>query len=245
MEEMLISLLKWTDDVVVIPARIAGLVVGFFVLRWVIHRVINRLARRTIAGSVPGVLAKSPRASAFVENNLASHERRRQRAETVASLLKSVTTIVLSTVLLVMVLDELGFKILPVIASASIVGVALGFGAQTLVKDFLAGIFMILEDQFGVGDYIDMEKASGVVEAVGLRITRLRGDDGTIWYVRNGEVMRVGNQAERDSPAALGTPAVLGDPTSAEPAGPAEVGVPVEQTSAADLGTAPVDPPTR
>jgi small conductance mechanosensitive channel len=200
MEEMLISLLQWTDDVVVVPARILGLVIGFAILRWVLHRVINRIIRRTIAGNVPGVLAKSRRATAFVENNLASAERRRQRAETVASLLRSTTTIVLSTVLLVMVLDELGFKILPMVASASIVGVALGFGAQTLVKDFLSGIFMILEDQYGVGDYIDMEQASGTVEAVGLRITRLRGDDGTIWYVRNGEVMRVGNRSERENP---------------------------------------------
>jgi small conductance mechanosensitive channel len=200
MEEMLISLLQWTDDVVVVPARILGLVIGFLILRWVLHRVINRIIRRTIAGNVPGVLAKSRRATAFVENNLASAERRRQRAETVASLLRSTTTIMLSTVLLVMVLDELGFKILPVVASASIVGVALGFGAQTLVKDFLSGVFMILEDQYGVGDYIDMEKASGTVEAVGLRITQLRGDDGTIWYVRNGEVVRVGNRSERENP---------------------------------------------
>jgi small conductance mechanosensitive channel len=85
-----------------------------------------------------------------------------------------------------------------VIASASIIGVALGFGAQTLVKDFLAGVFMIFEDQYGVGDLIDMEKATGVVVAVGLRITTLRGEDGTTWYVRNGEVLRVGNLTTRD-----------------------------------------------
>jgi moderate conductance mechanosensitive channel len=204
MENLLISLVTWTDDIVVVPARIAGLVIGFTLLRWLLHRVINRLIRRTIGGSVPGVLTKSRRAAQFVENNLPSTERRRQRAETVASLLRSTTTIVLGTVLLVMVLDELGFKILPVVASASIIGVALGFGAQTLVKDFLSGIFMILEDQYGVGDYVDMEQASGTVEAVGLRITRLRGDDGTIWYVRNGEVVRVGNLSERDAGAGGG-----------------------------------------
>ena len=106
--------------------------------------------------------------------------------------------LVLSAVLVVMVLAELGFNILPVIASASIIGVALGFGAQTLVKDFLAGVFMIFEDQYGVGDLIDMEKATGVVMAVGLRITTLRGEDGTTWYVRNGEVLRVGNLTSRD-----------------------------------------------
>jgi moderate conductance mechanosensitive channel len=125
-------------------------------------------------------------------------ERRAQRAETIASLLCSTVTIVLTAVLVVMVLAELGFNILPVVASASIIGVALGFGAQTLVKDFLAGIFMIFEDQYGVGDLIDMEKATGVVVNVGLRITTLRGEDGTTWYVRNGEVLRVGNLTTRD-----------------------------------------------
>jgi moderate conductance mechanosensitive channel len=209
--QLLISLLEWTDDVVMVPARIAALVIGFFVLRWLLHRVINRMARRTAGGTVPGVLARSRRATKFVEDNLLS-ERRQQRAETMASLLRSVATTVLSTVLVVMVLAQLGFDILPIVASASIIGVALGFGAQTLVKDFLSGIFMILEDQYGVGDFIDMDKASGTVEAVGLRVTRLRDNDGTIWYVRNGEVMRVGNLSQSDAPREP-TPAPDPEPT--------------------------------
>jgi len=189
--------LEMTDQIIVVPARIAGLIIGFFVLRWVLHKVIRRFARRTGNGAVAGVLSKSKRGQEFVENTLAN-ERRAQRAETIASLLTSAVTIVLTAVLVVMVLAELGFNILPVIASASIIGVALGFGAQTLVKDFLAGVFMIFEDQYGVGDLIDMEKATGVVVAVGLRITTLRGEDGTTWYVRNGEVLRVGNLTTRD-----------------------------------------------
>jgi small-conductance mechanosensitive channel len=197
--QLLISLLQWTDEVIMVPARIAALVIGFFVLRWLLHRMINRMARRTAGGTVPGVLARSRRATKFVEENLLS-QRRQQRAETMASLLRSVATTVLASVLVVMILAQLGFDILPVVASASIIGVALGFGAQTLVKDFLSGIFMILEDQYGVGDYIDMDKASGTVEAVGLRVTRLRDNEGTIWYVRNGEVMRVGNRSQSDAP---------------------------------------------
>ncbi|GAA1558501.1 hypothetical protein GCM10009804_14140 [Kribbella hippodromi] len=189
--------LEMTDQIVVVPARIAGLIIGFIVLRWVLHKLIRRFARRTGNGAVAGVLAKSKRGQEFVENTLAN-ERRAQRAETIASLLTSAVTIVLTAVLVVMVLAELGFNILPVIASASIIGVALGFGAQTLVKDFLAGVFMIFEDQYGVGDLIDMEKATGTVVAVGLRITTLRGEDGTTWYVRNGEVLRVGNMTTRD-----------------------------------------------
>ncbi|MFG1905509.1 mechanosensitive ion channel family protein [Kribbella sp. NPDC048928] len=189
--------LEVTDQIVVVPARILGLIIGFFVLRWLLHKLIRRFARRTGQGAVAGVLAKSKLGQGFVESTLAT-ERRAQRAETIASLLTSTVTIVLTAVLVVMVLAELGFNILPVIASASIIGVALGFGAQTLVKDFLAGIFMIFEDQYGVGDLIDMEKATGVVTNVGLRITTLRGEDGTTWYVRNGEVLRVGNLTTRD-----------------------------------------------
>lgn len=189
--------LEVTDQIVVVPARILGLIIGFFVLRWLLHKIIRRFARRTGNGAVAGVLSRSKIGQGFVESTLAT-ERRAQRAETIASLLSSVVTIVLTAVLVVMVLAELGFNILPVIASASIIGVALGFGAQTLVKDFLAGIFMIFEDQYGVGDLIDMEKATGVVTNVGLRITTLRGEDGTTWYVRNGEVLRVGNLTTRD-----------------------------------------------
>lgn len=202
--------LEVTDQIVVVPARIAGLIIGFFVLRWVLHKVIRRFARRTGNGAVAGVLSKSKIGQGFVENTLAN-ERRTQRAETIASLLCSAVTIVLSAVTVVMVLAELGFNIMPVIASASIIGVALGFGAQTLVKDFLAGVFMIFEDQYGVGDLIDMEKATGVVVAVGLRITTLRGDDGTTWYVRNGEVLRIGNLTTRDpestAPSGVGSAA--------------------------------------
>jgi small-conductance mechanosensitive channel len=192
--------LEVTDQIVTVPARIVGLVLAFFLVRWLLHKAIRRFARRTGNGAVAGVLAKSKRGQEFVEQTLMS-ERRTQRAETIASLLCSTVTIILTAVLVVMVLAELGFNILPVVASASIIGVALGFGAQTLVKDFLAGIFMIFEDQYAVGDLVDMEKATGVVEAVGLRVTQLRGEDGTIWYVRNGEVLRVGNLSTRDPEA--------------------------------------------
>jgi small conductance mechanosensitive channel len=87
-------------------------------------------------------------------------------------------------------------ELAPVIASAGVLGVALGFGAQNLVKDFIAGIGIILEDQYGVGDVVDLGEASGTVEAVGLRITRLRDVNGVVWYARNGEVLRVGNKSQ-------------------------------------------------
>jgi small conductance mechanosensitive channel len=95
----------------------------------------------------------------------------------------------------IMVLAEFGVNLGPILASAGIVGVAVGFGAQNLVRDFLSGMFMLLEDQYGVGDIVDVGEASGVVEAVGLRITTLRDVNGTVWYVRNGEILRVGNMS--------------------------------------------------
>ena len=94
-------------------------------------------------------------------------------------------------------------NIAPIIASAGILGIALGFGAQSLVKDFLSGVFMIFEDQFGVGDVIDVGAASGTVEAVSLRVTRLRDLDGTVWYVPNGEILRVGNKSQNWSRAVV------------------------------------------
>ena len=106
--------------------------------------------------------------------------RRVQRAETMGSLLRSVASIVVFTIFGITIIAQLGYPVGPLLASAGVVGVALGFGAQSLVKDFLAGIFMIFEDQYGVGDVIDVGDASGTVEAVGLRVTRLRDVDGTV-----------------------------------------------------------------
>jgi len=102
-----------------------------------------------------------------------------------------------------MALGEVGVDLAPLIAGAGIVGIALGFGAQSLVKDFLSGIFMLLEDQFGVGDVIDCGEASGVVEGVSLRTTRLRDVEGTVWHVPNGQIVRVGNKSQEWSRALL------------------------------------------
>jgi moderate conductance mechanosensitive channel len=133
-------------------------------------------------------------------------ERRRQRARTIGSVLKSLTSFIVLGMAFIQILGELGINLGPIIASAGIVGVALGFGAQNLVKDFLSGMFMMLEDQYGVGDVIDIGAASGTVEAVGLRITTLRDMKGTVWYVRNGEVLRVGNSSQGFANAVVDVP---------------------------------------
>jgi small-conductance mechanosensitive channel len=95
-----------------------------------------------------------------------------------------------------MVLGEFGFNLGPIIASAGVIGVALGLGAQTLVRDILSGIFMLIEDQYGVGDKVDVLDVKGTVEKVGLRITTVRDETGTLWYLRNGEILKVGNLSQ-------------------------------------------------
>ncbi len=188
----------WAQALLGTPLRIVTIVVLGFVLRFVLHRIVERVTDKIATGSAGlGRLdAKLPTASAFLATSPLASARREQRARTTASVLKSVTTGVVMTVVLLMVLDTLGIPIGPILASAGILGVAIGFGSQALVKDFLSGIFMIVEDQYGVGDVVDLGEASGVVESVGLRVTRLRDTDGAVWYVRNGEVLRVGNRSQ-------------------------------------------------
>ena len=119
-----------------------------------------------------------------------------QRAAALGSVLQSLASVTVFTVATMMVLAELGIDLAPLLASAGIAGIALGFGAQNLVKDFIAGLFMLLEDQYGIGDVVDIGETVGTVEAVGLRITTIRDGSGVVWYVRNGEIVRVGNKSQ-------------------------------------------------
>jgi small conductance mechanosensitive channel len=186
----------FADWFVAKPLQILLILFGAWLTRSVLHRVITRLANTAAEGTVPGVLTRRATASLLESVSPLLSERRQQRTQTMASVLKSITTGAVFAVASVMILAELGIDIAPIIASAGILGIALGFGSQTLVKDFLSGIFMILEDQYGVGDVVDLDETSGSVEAVGLRVTRLRDINGTVWYVRNGEIIRVGNKSQ-------------------------------------------------
>jgi small conductance mechanosensitive channel len=190
------------------PARIALIVVLAVLLRALLNRAIHRLVTGAAEGTVPVVLRPlHERAKGrLLEATPILSERRRQRAETIGSVLRSVASLVVFTVAGAMVLSELSFDLGPVLASAGIVGVAVGFGAQNLIKDFLNGMFMILEDQYGVGDVIDAGEATGTVEAVGLRSTRLRDVNGTVWHIRNGEIVRVGNKSQGWARAVLDIP---------------------------------------
>lgn len=186
----------WRDVLLDVPLRLAGLIVFAVVARYLAHKFINRMVRRTVEKEPPKAVLGSARAARIVFGGAGAYsERRALRAETIGSVLRSITTVVISAIAVVTALEMLGYAVGPVLASAGVLGVALGFGAQNLVKDFLAGAAMLLEDQYGVGDVIDMGHAVGTVESVSLRITRLRSVDGTVWYVRNGEVIRVGNSS--------------------------------------------------
>jgi small conductance mechanosensitive channel len=197
---------KW---IIEIPVRIIVIILVTLLVRIILHRIINRLVRPVHAGDIPRILrplAERAHGSSLLESTGLLSERRTQRAATIGSLLKSIVSCTLFVVAFLLILSELEIDLAPFIAGTSIVGVALGFGAQNIVKDFLSGVFMMLEDQYGVGDVIDFEKASGTVEAVGLRTTRLRDVNGTVWYVRNGEVVRVGNKSQGFAQVVLDIP---------------------------------------
>jgi small-conductance mechanosensitive channel len=134
---------------------------------------------------------------------LVNVERRRQRSQAIASVLRSVASFLILGTAGLMILSTFQINLAPLLASAGVAGVAIGFGARNLVTDFLSGVFMILEDQYGVGDSIDAGVASGEVIEVGLRVTKLRGENGEIWYVRNGEIKRIGNLSQGWATAGL------------------------------------------
>src|SRR3954469_15119655 len=199
-----------SDWFIGLPLAIFGLLALMMVLRFVCHRLVDRLVSRAEGGGVlPGRSGWMRRRRSVEQTHtqelrdLAAATRRVQRAKTMGDLLKSVVTGILIAVFGTMILSQLGVNIAPIIASAGIIGIALGFGAQSLVKDFLSGVFMIFEDQYGVGDVVDLGEAAGTVESVSLRVTRLRALDGTVWYVPNGEVLRVGNKSQNWSRAVI------------------------------------------
>ena len=123
-------------------------------------------------------------------------KRRAQRADTIGALLRSAVNVSIWTVAIIMVLDAVGINIAPLLASVGIVGIALGFGARELIRDALAGFFITIEDQYGIGDVIEVGDTVGTVQSVGIRITRITDERGVIWYIRNGEIAKIGNRTQ-------------------------------------------------
>jgi small-conductance mechanosensitive channel len=201
----------WFDVFLGTPLGIAGIIVGGIVARFILHRVIDKAADGVVSGRAGIGRLEERLPSALIPSSPVLSARREQRARTMASILKSLTTAAIGTVVGLMVLDQLGVATGPLLASAGIVGIAVGFGAQALVRDVISGVFMLLEDQYGVGDVVDLGDASGVVEAVGLRVTRVRDVDGTVWYIRNGQVLRVGNKSQGWARAVLDVGVAYGE----------------------------------
>ena len=200
----LAELVDWFTDV---PLQI----IWVMIVAWVLNRVVRRAIRR-FGDRISG-MAESPTTRRFRSK---SHPpfidtgevnlRSAARAQTITGVLRSVATGVIGVFAVIYILGIMGWDLGPLIAGAGVIGVALGFGAQSLVRDFLSGFFMIIEDHFGVGDVVDMGEASGTVEQVTLRVTRLRDQNGTVWHVPNGEVRRVGNKSQQWARAVLDIP---------------------------------------
>ncbi|RDI19784.1 small conductance mechanosensitive channel [Lentzea flaviverrucosa] len=189
--------------------KIVVILIAAFVIRALLRKVIDRITTPGKEGKKPGLLKPLRERAPQALGNLIS-ERREQRARTIGSVLKSIVTILIFGIAFLEILIVVGINITPILTSAGILGVAIGFGAQNLVKDFLAGMFMLLEDQYGVGDVVDLGPATGTVEAVALRTTTIRDTGGTVWYVRNGEILRVGNSSQGFAVAVVDLPLSYG-----------------------------------
>lgn len=173
--------------------------------------IVGRIASRTVAKSVrraaDSAVQRRLRAAADLRPALRDEEstaaRSGQRLEAISSVLQSAVSFFVYLIALFLILAEVGVDLAPLLAGAGVVGLAIGFGAQSLVKDFFSGIFILLEDQYAVGDIVDVGEANGVVEHVSLRVTRLRSVDGVVWHVPNGEIVRVGNMSQHWSRSLL------------------------------------------
>lgn len=186
------------------PLQILVVVLIAVAARLAARKLIDGAVHRMIEKPVKAPIRRGVRHGERTRGQ--ARERRRQRAEAVGGVLRSAATVVIVTMAAVMILGAININVAPIIASAGIVGLAIGFGAQSLVSDFLAGLLMLMEDQYGVGDWIDISGTAGTVEEVGLRVTKLRDLDGAVWYVRNGQVLKLGNYSQDWARAVLDVP---------------------------------------
>ena len=180
MSEQTRNILEWLSGS---PLRIFTVLVAAWISHSIGHRAIDRAVNKL--------------ATADLKPGPGFAKRQSERARTTGSVLNSILKAVIWIIALGMILGEFGFNLGPVIASAGVIGVAIGLGAQTLVRDILSGIFMLIEDQYGVGDEIKVLDIEGVVEKVGLRITTIRDKKDVLWYVRNGEILVIGNGSQK------------------------------------------------
>jgi len=192
-----------------LPVRIALIIVAAVIVRFIANHMINKAVQTMVLQrshkrrkNVPRKAAKKngPTVTArIVASSAAGYEnRRQQRIGALGSLGRSAVSIILLVVVGLMVLAMLGFPVTTLLAGTSIIGIAVAFGVQTFLRDLISGVFMLIEDQIGMGDYVQISDSNGLVEEVGLRITQLRDDEGTVWYFRNGDIAKVANYSQRN-----------------------------------------------
>ena len=180
MSEQTRNILEWLSGA---PLRVFSVLLAAWIAQSIGQRAIVRAVNKL--------------ATADLKPGPGFAKRQSERARTTGSVLTSILKAAVWIIAIAMILGEFGFNLGPVIASAGVIGVAIGLGAQTLVRDILSGIFMLIEDQYGVGDQITTLEIEGVVEKVGLRITTIRDKKGVLWYVRNGEILVIGNASQK------------------------------------------------
>jgi small-conductance mechanosensitive channel len=207
------TLARLSDWLIDRPVTILFIICAAWFLTWLERRAVERLVTRVVASdrtttrrhllelgvtNLGSLLGETD-----PEEEARMNARRASRAKSISGVLGSTLYAVIWTIAIGMILGELGLNLGPLLAGAGIVGVALGFGAQSLVNDCISGLFMLVEDQYGIGDVVDLGEAVGIVEEIALRTTVLRGIDGTVWHVPNGEIQRVGNQSQHYSVALI------------------------------------------
>lgn len=188
--------------------KVLLIIIVALVIRWLVNRFIARVIKQVTSPKRPLAIAElnGVLASGTNRRDELVGDRSKARAETLTSVLQHVNGVVVMAVAFMLILGTFDINLAPILASAGIAGIALGFGAQALVQDYLAGIFILVEDQYGVGDFVDVGEASGTIVDMGLRVTTIRSLDGTLWYVRNGQIMRVGNSSQSWAYVVLDTP---------------------------------------
>ncbi|MDO4929047.1 MAG: mechanosensitive ion channel family protein [Corynebacterium sp.] len=190
------------------PLSIVLTLIAAVILQWLLNKAINKLTQLQLAKPSNRVssLWRTNNDAASAALTHTQQQRRESRIHTLQSVGHSAVAIFVWVWATLSILETLGVNVTPLIASAGVVGVALGFGAQSLVKDFLSGIFMLIEDQYGVGDTIEVGSVVGTVEDVSMRVTTLRDVHGTVWFIRNGEILQVGNFSQEYAVALMDFP---------------------------------------
>ncbi|SDS54011.1 mechanosensitive ion channel family protein [Agrococcus carbonis] len=175
------------------PIGIVLVIVGAFIAYWIVKAIVSRVVHEVVTGVKRKADAADTEALA---NSPLAQVRVVQRTRAIGSVLNTLAGWVIGAFALIVILSILGVNAASLVAMAGFLGAAAGVGAQGIIKDFLNGLFMVFEDQLGIGDTVDLGEASGVVESVGIRVTQVRDVHGTLWYVRNGEIVRVGNESQ-------------------------------------------------